>query len=493
MSVFEHIDFGTNLIVIDEGGGAIRVDATGTGEPGPPGPAGPQGPPGASNAVYSGPFDWTTGTDAAAVGDVGIAGATSWAAATQLQLNEVDRNGVDASNALDRVVAGDGFYLQQPDDPNVWVRYDVTGNGVDQGAWRSWPVAYADGNGAPFANNADVSVSVLKVGQQVEQWLGGSGAPANTLGAAGDWYLDYATGDVYEKTGTAWTLRTNIKGATGSQGPQGPTGATGPQGPQGDTGATGATGATGPQGPQGATGPQGVTGAQGPKGDTGAQGPAGLPNVVQDEGVALTARAALNFVGAGVTAADDAANGRTLVTIPGGGGGTPGYGTSLPASPVDGQEFILVDSVTNPSYQWRFRYNAGSISAYRWEFVGGTPWLATDEAAVTTTSAGWNALGTLPIFAVARSGDYEIGCSVDAYCATAGNYAYTLVGYVVSGFSLAQYCAGASWWNGGMSHVGRVAGLASGNSVYLNHAAPTNGVTTGFRGRSLYVRPIRVA
>jgi collagen type VII alpha len=73
-------------------------------------------------------------------------------------------------------------------------------------------------------------------------------------------------------------------------------GTAGPQGPQGPTGATGATGATGPTGP---TGPIGV---------------------VQDEGTALTARSALNFIGAGVTAADDAANGRTNVTIPGGGG-----------------------------------------------------------------------------------------------------------------------------------------------------------------------------
>src|SRR4029077_1979087 len=47
------------------------------------------------------------------------------------------------------------------------------------------------------------------------------------------------------------------------------------------------------------------------------------------------------------------------------------YGTTLPASPTDGQEAVLVDSVTNPTYQWRFRYNAGSSSAYKWEFVGG--------------------------------------------------------------------------------------------------------------------------
>jgi hypothetical protein len=50
----------------------------------------------------------------------------------------------------------------------------------------------------------------------------------------------------------------------------------------------------------------------------------------------------------------------------------PNYGTTLPAGPVDGQEAILVDSLTNPTYQWRFRYNAGSALAYKWEFIGGT-------------------------------------------------------------------------------------------------------------------------
>lgn len=97
-----------------------------------------------------------------------------------------------------------------------------------------------------------------------------TGAPATSLGAIGDWALNGANGDVYEKTASStWTKRGNFKGATGAQGPKGDTGATGAKG---DTGATGAqgpkgdTGAVGPQGPKGATGAQGP---QGPKGDPG--------------------------------------------------------------------------------------------------------------------------------------------------------------------------------------------------------------------------------
>jgi hypothetical protein len=46
--------------------------------------------------------------------------------------------------------------------------------------------------------------------------------------------------------------------------------------------------------------------------------------LVQDEGADLTRRDIIDFVGAGVTATDDALNNKTIVTIPGGGGGASG-------------------------------------------------------------------------------------------------------------------------------------------------------------------------
>jgi len=76
-------------------------------------------------------------------------------------------------------------------------------------------------------------------------------------------------------------------------GPPGPPGPVGPRGPQGDPGPTG------PQGPAGATGPQGPPGVA----------------IIQDEGITLTSRTFLNFVGAGVTATDDAGNNRINVTV----------------------------------------------------------------------------------------------------------------------------------------------------------------------------------
>ena len=135
-------------------------------------------------------------------------------------------------------------------------------------------------------------------------------------------------------------------GPAGATGPTGATGATGPQGVKGDTGATGAASTVpGPTGPTGATGPAGPTGATGPTGPAGATGPAGTPAP------------------------------------------TVAYGTSLPASPTDGREAILVDSTTAPSYHWRFRYNAANTSAYKWEFIGGSDVLKFSNASFVNTIA----------------------------------------------------------------------------------------------------------
>jgi hypothetical protein len=80
------------------------------------------------------------------------------------------------------------------------------------------------------------------------------------------------------------------------------------------------------------------------------------------------------------------------------------YGTSLPTSPVDGQEAILVDALTAPSYQWRFRYNGAATGPYKWEFVGGAPYAPAQAASVAIAASGWTGVG--PTFTIPRSGDY---------------------------------------------------------------------------------------
>ncbi len=49
-------------------------------------------------------------------------------------------------------------------------------------------------------------------------WRNGAGAPSNSLGVNGDYYLNDTNGDVYKRIGGIYSLQTNIKGADGSSG-----------------------------------------------------------------------------------------------------------------------------------------------------------------------------------------------------------------------------------------------------------------------------------
>ena len=105
------------------------------------------------------------------------------------------------------------------------------------------------------------------------------------------------------------------------------------------------------------------------------------------------------------------------------------YGTSLPASPQNGQEAILVDSLTAPTYQWRFRYNASRADANKWEFIGGAPASAIVATAEATTSTSYVALTTPgPSITVPRAGIYDvrIGCDVNAIDQSGSYMSYDL-------------------------------------------------------------------
>jgi hypothetical protein len=204
--------------------------------------------------------------------------------------------------------------------------------------------------------------------------------------------------------GTQWVSGGSIQGppgATGPQGVQGPTGATGPQGvpgPQGLTGSTGAQGVPGPTGSTGAQGPPGDVGAQGPIGPAGPQGTPGYPATTGHLGDILTVSADGGAptwedapAGGGVDYIGDWAApttykrgdvvrylGRDYLAVnpstgqvPGMAVGSVSVGLAFPASPVDGQRFTLVDSLTAPTYAWDFMYVAGITDAYKWVFVGG--------------------------------------------------------------------------------------------------------------------------
>lgn len=167
------------------------------------------------------------------------------------------------------------------------------------------------------------------------------------------------------------------------------------------------------------------------------------------------------------------------------GPGTASYGTTLPASPYDGQEAILVDSITNPTYQWRFRYNAGSTSPYKWEFVGGAPWfLSASDYTPPAANQYYVDSATGSTLTIPRPGEYMLEATCDFTTNPNGVY---------MGFSYDPN-----------TRNGQVATTAEG-SIYLRtkHVC-TNGevianafycvtVTNQFSRRTLSVLPARVS
>jgi len=69
-------------------------------------------------------------------------------------------------------------------------------------------------------------------------------------------------------------------------------------------------------------------------------------HIIEDEGVPLAQQPALNFLGAGVTAAD--APGKTNVTIPGGGGGAASVLTLLSTTNLGGSADVLISGINEP-------------------------------------------------------------------------------------------------------------------------------------------------
>jgi hypothetical protein len=70
----------------------------------------------------------------------------------------------------------------------------------------------------------------------------------------------------------------------------------------------------------------------------------------------------------------------------------PALVTSLPVSPVDGQEvYYQSAAMATAGLLWHLRYRAAATAPYRWEFVGGGPlqhYIQTQQTRTANTGAG---------------------------------------------------------------------------------------------------------
>jgi hypothetical protein len=232
---------------------------------------------------------------------------------------------------------------------------------------------------------------------------------------------------------------------------------------------------TGPTGPAGPQGPQGPTGLTGPAG-------AGVPTPVVNG----------QWVKGQSGAAAWSAMAQTDLPL------TP-YATTLPASPFHGQEAILVDSVTAPTYQWLFRYNANNTTAYKWEFIGGSPMFAGPMGSVTLATSQTTGIDITggPVLTVLRAGIYRYTFGALVYNAGTFTGAYltycqVFVGAAGIGAYLSKQYHGVVYDGANISNASEVT-LNANSVLNMKSWMDRTGNATGVSGGWIHLMPVRVS
>jgi len=173
------------------------------------------------------------------------------------------------------------------------------------------------------------------------------------------------------------------------------------------------------------------------------------------------------------------------------GAGAAAPATTLPGSPTDGQQAILTDSTTAPTYAWLLQW---SSTASKWYCLGGSDaysQVLTDES---NGGSGFVDLTTVgPSITVPRAGLYAISWSCEGNAAAAGNGWRAAVKLGAAATSLNEGCGlsgtgTATWFAACRTNMQRT--LAASDVVKLQYD-PT-GATAHYRSRNLAIRPVYV-
>jgi hypothetical protein len=169
--------------------------------------------------------------------------------------------------------------------------------------------------------------------------------------------------------------------------------------------------------------------------------------------------------------------------------------TSLPGSPVDGQECYFVADPAN-GILWHLRYNAGSASAYKWEVVGGSPLYAEVPAQESTASASFVALTTAgPSIALPLAGDYDVEQGALVVNQTSnGNQtmSYDIGGTAATDADGMFYQSNAQATNNLFAREMRARRKTGLSAVTLTSKYKSGNGTAIFQDRWMRVRPVRV-
>jgi len=186
---------------------------------------------------------------------------------------------------------------------------------------------------------------------------------------------------------------------------------------------------------------------------------------------------------------------RAWLAMGGASAGSAGYGTTLPASPVDGQEYTLVDSLTAPTYAWRFRYSTAISDAHKWVYIGGAPASSEVAAQETTNSGSYVALTTAgPSFTVPRAGIYELQHGMTFYNVSNLNRGAMTLKLAAAAANDAEWVLCGSDTVDARASNARIQRktLAAADLIAAQYRLVSGTGYSGFRERWLKVSPVRV-
>lgn len=167
-----------------------------------------------------------------------------------------------------------------------------------------------------------------------------------------------------------------------------------------------------------------------------------------------------------------------------------------PGAPAD-TDIWVATAVDANGTRWVFQYNAGSASAFKWEYIGGSALAAFVAASEATASAAYVDLATVgPSVTIARAGDYMIrhGLSVGNGGNSGGGNAVAAVHKNGVAFGLQAIgnvsAISGAFWSVGM--LQKFTGLAAADVLKLMYSI-SNGVNSSFSNRWLEVTPVRIS
>lgn len=176
------------------------------------------------------------------------------------------------------------------------------------------------------------------------------------------------------------------------------------------------------------------------------------------------------------------------------------YVTSLPSSPIDGQEVYYAASTAN-GVIWHLRYRSGSASSYKWEFLGGPNLTGAVDTLEGNSTTGWQNLATDgPSITLPLAGDYLIG--VGALQSTSdGNAQVTAIGFASGNTTPAStdqaifqpiFAANAQTGYCQFYLERNVTGVAASTSYKLRYYVANASSGHNFSNRRITALPVRV-